>query len=529
VAFEYVKQFVRPGGTPQSEAIPGRERLMSPNAAGGYAFDIDDRTRLDRFLILGTEGGTFYTATRAMTREAAAGVLRCIASDGVATVERIVEVSASGRAPKNDPAVFALALAAKLGDEATRARAYAAVPVVCRTGTHLFQFASAVDGLGGWGRGARKAVGRWYTSKEPDELAYQLVKYRQREGWAHADLLRLAHPKPGEGTAGLLAFAAGKQNGAGLPRVVEGFLAAQGAAGPEESARLVREYNLPRECVRTEHLGEPEVLEALLERMPLTAMIRNLGNLTRTGVVAPFSDGTGRVVERLSDAGALRKARVHPMAVYLALATYSSGRGARGTGTWTPVQQVVDALDAAFYASMDNVEPTGKRILLAVDVSGSMTWGASGMPVSAAEAAAAMALVVARTEPNHLFLGVDTGPVELRISPKMRLDAVTAEVKRRVGGGTDLSVPARWLEKERIEVDAIVLLTDSETWAGDEHPAEALASYRRKIGLPVRNVVASLTATGYSVGEPQDPLTLQCAGLDASLPEVIRGFVSGEF
>jgi len=121
VAFEYVKQFVGGGGTPQSEAIPGREREMSPNAAGGYAFDLDDWPRLNRFLVLGTEGGTYYTGERPLTLESAAAVLRCIAADGPATVGRIVEVSASGRAPKNDAAIFALALAAKRGDEETRA------------------------------------------------------------------------------------------------------------------------------------------------------------------------------------------------------------------------------------------------------------------------------------------------------------------------------------------------------------------------------------------------------------------------
>ena len=55
-----------------------------------------------------------------------------------------------------------------------------------------------------------------------------------------------------------------------------------------------------------------------------------------------------------------------------ALQTYAAGRGARGKHTWTPVAQVIDALDAAFYAAFGNVEPTGKRTLLALDVSGSM-------------------------------------------------------------------------------------------------------------------------------------------------------------
>ena len=65
---------------------------------------------------------------------------------------------------------------------------------MCRTGTHLFQFAAFVEGFRGWGRSLRRAVGRWYAGQPVDALAYQAVKYRQREGVSHRDLLRLAHP-----------------------------------------------------------------------------------------------------------------------------------------------------------------------------------------------------------------------------------------------------------------------------------------------------------------------------------------------
>jgi hypothetical protein len=54
-------------------------------------------------------------------------------------------------------------------------------------------------------------------------------------------------------------------------------------------------------------------------------------------------------------------------------------------------------------------------------------------------------------------------------------------------------------------------------------------AYRRQVGRPVRNVVAAMTATSHSIGDPGDPLTLQCAGLGATLPEVIRGFVNADF
>jgi hypothetical protein len=93
-----------------------RARRRSRNSAGGFAFAVDDWTRLDRFLILGSEGGSYYATEREADAENAAAVLRCIAADGARVVARIVEISDEGRAPKNDPALFALALAAKLGD-----------------------------------------------------------------------------------------------------------------------------------------------------------------------------------------------------------------------------------------------------------------------------------------------------------------------------------------------------------------------------------------------------------------------------
>jgi 60 kDa SS-A/Ro ribonucleoprotein len=52
--------------------------------------------------------------------------------------------------------------------------------------------------------------------------------------------------------------------------------------------------------------------------------------------------------------------------VLVAARTYAAGRGARGHGEWSPVRQVVDALDAAFYAAFGAVEAAGRRTLLAL-------------------------------------------------------------------------------------------------------------------------------------------------------------------
>lgn len=168
----------------------------STNNAGGQSFTVDDWRRLDRFLILGNEGGSYYVSERNLTQQNASCIIRLLKEGGPQVVERIVEMSGTGRIIKNDTAIFALALCARLGDEATRKAVYAAVPKVCRTGTHLFHFIRDCQAIRkGWSRGLRNAVVAWYSSKNANTLAYQLVKYQSRDGWSNADLLRLSHPK----------------------------------------------------------------------------------------------------------------------------------------------------------------------------------------------------------------------------------------------------------------------------------------------------------------------------------------------
>ena len=125
MAINYAKLFNR-RVTPQSQPIPGSTQVR--NSAGGYSWAVDDWTRFDRFLILGAEGGTYYITERDLVKQNHDAIVRCIKADGVRAVKRIVEISNSGRAPKNDPAIFALALACSAEETATRKLALAALP-----------------------------------------------------------------------------------------------------------------------------------------------------------------------------------------------------------------------------------------------------------------------------------------------------------------------------------------------------------------------------------------------------------------
>lgn len=533
MATKYAQHFTT-NKTPQSE--PMRADQVENNA-GGFSWAVDDWTRLDRFIVLGTEGGTYYASERKITRESAKTIVGLIKQDGPRVVGRVAELSHEGRAYKNDAALFVLALCFAEGDTATRQAAEQALSKVARIGTHLFTFLEYIDDqrpapkspMRGWGRGLRRAVGNWYQEKDLDGLMYQIAKYQQRNGWSHRDALRLAHPKTTDAARNFIyRYAVGKvEDYTDAPS----FLAAceqVKQANAKEAAEYVRLYNLPREVLPTEVLNDAGVWEALLEKMPMTAMIRNLATLTRAGVIKPMAKWTGEVSKRLLDRERLKKARIHPVQVLAALLTYASGRGARGGHEWTPVQPIVDALDKSFYLSFDAVEPTHKRIMLAVDVSGSMGGGViCGVPgLTPRHGAAALALTVANTESNYAIYGFGTRFDALNISPRQRLDDAMRNMNLPFQG-TDCALPMVHALREKMEIDAFVVLTDSETWAGSIHPAQALQKYRQATGIPAKLIVVGMVSNSFTIADPNDKGMLDVVGFSTDTPNVIADFIRG--
>ncbi|MGY0500579.1 TROVE domain-containing protein [Nocardia sp. FBN12] len=332
--------------------------------------------RVHRFITLGTESGTYYVNAKTLTADNAEFIIEYAAEHTAVLVREIVEISTSGRAPGQHPALFALAAAASLGDVDGRRAAFAALPLVARTGTHLFLFAGYAEQFRGWGRGLRRAVAYWYLDKPVEDLAFQVVKYRQREGWSNRDLLRLSHP-----------------------------------ATIDDDRRRLFDWICGR---------------------------------------APELDG--------------------------------------------------------------------------------------GLPISAREASAALVLVTARTEPQHQIVGFTSGGrgwqgarglSELAISPRQRLDDAVRAVSNLPFGGTDCSLPILHALDKGIEVDVFSIYTDSETWAGTVHPHQALARYRREVNPRAKLVVVGMTATKFSIADPDDAGMLDVAGFDAAVPSLLADFATG--
>jgi len=560
--------------TPQLEQARSDQK---ENNAGGFVFTLDKWARLDRWLILGAEGGTYYVEEKALTKDNANVLFECLKEDGIRTVNRIVEISDAGRAPKNDPAIFALAIAAADENIETRKAALEALPKVCRIGTHLFHFAREVENFRRWGRGLRNAIAKWYLEKPVDRMAYDVVKYQQRDGWSHRDLLRLSHVVPTNPqqdavfryvTSGIEAmgdrevvrrrldktevvskYSAIRAEEKLLPKIIAGFELAKRETDLKKLSQIILDYGLTREMVPTSSLNHVETWEALLLTMPITAMVRNLGKMTQVGLLKPMNANTRHVTSVLRNRDHIRKARLHPLALLVALKTYQQGRGDKGKLTWMPVTEILDALDEAFYLAFETIEPTGKNTLLAIDVSGSMDGGliASAPGITPRIASAAMAMATAKTERNwqavgfssnapgewlhgsgrSMHYGYKSGLTVLNISPKMRLDQVVDVMRRVPMGGTDCALPMLYAQAQGLEIDTFIVYTDNETWAGNIHPFQALRNYRQASGRKSKLIVVGMTASEFTIADPSDAGMLDCIGFDASAPAVMADFARG--
>ena len=512
--------------TPQSEPLDDRQVA---NNAGGYTYPVDDGVRMHRFLIMGSEGGSYYQDERKLTIENAQAVKRYVATYGSVAVSRILQIALERRAPRVSPALFCLAIAASATLEDTRKAALDALPYIASTASHLEEFAGYVDSMRGWGRSLRTAIGRWYTDKEPVDVAYQAVKYRTRSGWSHRDLLRKAHPSV-EADTDLWHIFQWLTQGTVPPereslRHIHHYLEAQ-ECELQRLSELITYHGLPREAVPTAMLQKDEVWAALGPQMPAMAFVRNLPALTTHKAIRPME--AQWAVERLERLGPRdgRPAQVHPFHLLTASVVYRSGQSVDGKGKWDPVPQVSEALDAAYDNSFSAAPSTGQRVYLAVDVSGSMSYNTVGKlrGLTAAKCAAAVIMMIARRERNHYIKMFDTNPLDIHIAAHDSLTDVMGKVP--IGGATDMAQPFLHAMKENIPVDCFIIATDGETFAGRTHPAKALQYYRAHMGIPAKAVQLAFCSNRVSIMDPADAGTLDIPGFDSGLPAILSDFMA---
>ena len=520
--------------TPQTQPIPGRESEMIQGRSGGWMFDAGIWQMLRRCLLIGTAQKTYYAGKKELTEDFVTVLQQAIAENPSKVAEEILYAS-DGRAINNSAPILALVLLS-MGETAEAKKVFQEIfPQVVRTGSHFYEWLNYTKSLRGFGKIVREVGTTWLSREDVKGLAYQLLKYQQRQGFSHRDALRLFHVKPPTEEHRQL-FEWVVKGWEELPTEIPSDELAQIwwyewlKRNPDNSHEAITNGHLTHEMAAPVGKMDQQAWQLLFQEMPIGAMLRNLGSLTELGVLRTNEGANlARVQAVLNNKEYLRKGRIHPIDVLKALKTYQSGgRLGRSKKNWTPVPRIVDILEKAVELSFEVVQPTGKVFMHAVDISGSMSSLIADMGLSCCEVATTMALVTAKAETNYLIRGFATDFRNLKITAKDSFSSAVRKASNQNFGGTDASVAYEWMIKNKFKADVVCFWTDSESWAGYKHPSQALAEYRKKVNPDVKAVYVTLAPYKITLVDPKDPMSWDLAGFDPSTPRVIQMLATGE-
>ena len=119
----------------------------------------------------------------------------------------------------------------------------------------------------------------------------------------------------------------------------------------------------------------------------------------------------------------------------------------------------------------------------------------------------------------------EPGITRVKLSPRMRLTDVIKRIEAIPMGGTDCALPMLWAARNQLNVAAFITYTDSETWAGNIHPAQALRQYRSEFVGDAKTDVVGITSNGFTLADPNARGMLDVVGFDTTAPAVIADFV----
>lgn len=525
-----------PSKTPISRPLPGREKEMKKNLAGGYAFKADDFVALRRWLLTGSLNDAYYQGRRELTDLNLELLDKLVEVDPEKVAEEILYATDHGI--NNHTPILALVYLSK-GEFKAKKAFRDIFSNVIRTASHLYEFMNYTKHLRGMGKTIHKAVKSWIYNKNARDLEYQFLKYQNRYGWTGRDVLRTIKPKPlGPGQDNIFRWVVGKMDSPDdftvrhLKRINAYEFLKSESVEDKDVIRMIRDYSLTHEMIPANVKRTRAVWETLFEKMPIGATLRNLGNLTNKDVFGRV-ENVDILESRFTKEG-IKVGRIHPLNLVSASLIYSAGGEAgRSKLDWVPVSRVQDILEVAIKHAFESLEPTGKFFFHAVDISPSML-GADNeqLWMTAADIAGVLALATAKAEKNYFIGGFAKTFVPLPFTKDMRYrDALGQNYMRGLGinwGGTNAGSAYQYAIDNNVFVDTFCFWTDGENWVG-HHPAVKLKEYRNKINPDAKAIYMTLVPHGdqISLVDPKDPDSYDVAGFSSETVKLIQMIAGG--
>lgn len=420
------------------------------NHEGAPAYELDSKTALAQLASTGCFAQTFYVSGTEQLELVLQHAEKC-------SPEYVAKVAIHARERgfmKDMPALLLAHLATR--GPAGLAALKLAFPRVIDNGRMLRNFVQILRsgqlGRKSLGSAPKKLVQRWLLGRTP----MQLFRDSVGQDPSIADVIKMVHPKPESAEQrAMFAYLIGKPfDVSQLPAPVVAYEAFKRGESRGDVADL---RGVPSRMLTGLPLGTPE-WKAIAERARWHETRMNLNTFHRHGVLRDPAM-VAKVASRLADAEAVHRAKVFP---YQLLAAYKHATEVPG-----PIRE---ALQDAMEHSLANVPALEGHVVLCPDVSGSMNGPVTGFRrgatsrVRCVDVAGLITAALLRKNPLARVLPFDTMVRKVDLNPRDSVLTLADTLGRLCGGGTSCSAPLTQLNREKARVDAVVYVSDNESW-----------------------------------------------------------------
>ena len=415
------------------------------NEACGIAYTLTPKQQLAQLAATGCLNNTFYADAQSQLDQ----VLKLAESLDAEFIAKTAVYARQKGFMKDMPALLLAVLAQK--DVNMLARVF---DQVVDNGKMLRNFAqiirSGAVGRKSFGNRPKKLMQTWLLTATEKQLLNAAVGNAP----SLADVVKMVHPKPREAwRAAWFAWLIGKPyDREALPPITRAF----------EDYKQSRQGALPD--VPFQMLTALELNSgdwAQIARNGSWQQVRqNLNTFLRHDVFAK-SKNIKMVAEKLRDKTAIRRARVLP---YQLLTAYQA------TSEQMPFE-IREALQDAMETAVQNVPAIRGKVVVCPDVSGSMHSPATGYRGSATsrtrciDIAALVSAAMLRTNPKARVIPFERITVNVQLNPRDSIMTNAQKLANIGGGGTACSAPLAMLNREKADVDLVVIVSDNESWA----------------------------------------------------------------
>ena len=430
------------------------------NEAGGIAYTLTPKQQLAQLAATGCLNNTFYADAQSQLDQ----VLKLAESLDAEFIAKTAVYARQKGFMKDMPALLLAVLAQK--DVNMLARVF---DQVVDNGKMLRNFAqiirSGAVGRKSFGNRPKKLMQTWLLTATEKQLLNAAVGNSP----SLADVVKMVHPKPREAwRAAWFAWLIGKPyDREALPPITRAF----------EDYKQSREGELPN--VPFQMLTALDLNSGDWAQIACNGswqqVRQNLNTFLRHEVFAK-SKNIKMVAEKLRDETAIARARVLP---YQLLTAYQA------TSNQMP-SEIREALQDAMETAVQNVPVIQGKVVVCPDVSGSMHSSVTGYRGSATsktrciDIAALVSAAMLRTNPQARVIPFEQITVNVQLNPRDSIMTNAEKLANIGGGGTACSAPLAMLNREKADVDLVVIVSDNESWADDSQGWGATTSLMKE-------------------------------------------------